>query len=102
MRITVKSVEALEKYQLLVKFSDGVEGVIDLSHLAGAGVFKSWDEGNDFFDVFISEESKAIAWPGDVDIDTYNIYSGITGMEPREFLKGLKHDATHLYFFLVL
>lgn len=96
MRITVKSVKALKKYQLLVKFSDGVEGVIDLSHVAGGGVFKSWDEENNFFNVFLSRESKAITWPGGVDTDTYNVYSGITGVEPKEFLKGLKHDAAHL------
>ncbi len=96
MRILVESVNPLKKYQLLVRFSDGKEGIVDLSHLSNQGVFKSWDEGDHFSRVFISEKSKAITRPGEIDIDTYNVYSAITGLHPNEFLKQQKQDATHL------
>lgn len=96
MRILVDSVRPLKKYQLLVRFNDGKEGIVDLSHLAGEGVFKSCDEEDYFSKVFISEESKAITWPGEIDIDTYNVYSSITGLHPKEFLNQQKQDATHL------
>lgn len=96
MRILVESVKPLKKYQLLVGFNDGKEGIVDLSHLAGEGVFKSWDEEDHFSKVFISEESKAITWPGEIDIDTYNIYSSITGLHPKEFLKQQTQNAPHL------
>ncbi len=96
MRILVESVRPLKKYKLAVTFNNGKEGVVDLSHLAGEGVFKTWDEEDNFSKVFISEESKAITWPGGIDIDTYKIYSTITGLHPKDFLKQQKEDATHL------
>lgn len=96
MRILIESVKPLKKYQLLIKFNDGKEGIINLAHLAGEGVFKAWDEEEHFSKVFISAESKAVTWPGGIDIDTYNIYSSITGLHPKEFLKQQRHDATHL------
>jgi len=96
MRILVETVRPIKKYKLAVTFNDGKEGVVDLSHLAGEGVFKIWDEKNNFSKVFISEESRAITWPGGIDIDTYNIYSTITGLHPKEFLNPQRQDATHL------
>lgn len=33
----------VSNYKLKIKFADGVEGVYDLSSMAGKGVFKSWD-----------------------------------------------------------
>jgi len=95
MRILVESVRPIKNYQLFVRFNDGKEGIADLAHLAGEGVFTSWDEEGNFSKVFISEESKAITWPGGIDIDTYNLYSTITGLHPQEFLKQ-QQDATHL------
>jgi len=34
-------VKVLPNYKLWVKYTDGVEGEIDLSHLVGKGVFSS-------------------------------------------------------------
>jgi hypothetical protein len=34
--------KALEDYRLWLKYSDGTEGAVDLSHLAGKGVFAAW------------------------------------------------------------
>ncbi len=96
MRILVEKVLPIEKYKLAVTFNDGKVGVVDLSHLAGEGVFKTWDEEDNFSKVFISEESKAITWLGGIDIDTYNIYSTISGLHPKEFLKQQRQDATQL------
>ena len=31
-------------YRIWLRYSDGVAGEIDLSHLVGKGVFKIWDE----------------------------------------------------------
>lgn len=38
----IVSVTAFEKYKIFVAFYDGSEGVYDVNHLAGKGVFKSW------------------------------------------------------------
>ncbi len=91
----ITSVKAYEKYKLHVEFNDGTEGVYDVSHLAGKGIFKTWDVDNSFDKVFISQESGAITWPGELDIDTINIYCKIKGVEVKEYLNP-KRYAAHL------
>jgi len=46
-------VKALADYKIWVKYSDGVEGEVDLSHLAGKGVFKVWNDYSAFEKVYI-------------------------------------------------
>ncbi|MCX7839868.1 MAG: DUF2442 domain-containing protein, partial [Anaerolineae bacterium] len=36
-------VKPLENYRIWLKYSDGREGIVDLSHLAGKGVFALWN-----------------------------------------------------------
>ena len=85
MRIKPVFVKAIEKYKIFIRFNDETEGVYDLSNCAGKGVFKTWEEDDNFFKVFISNESKAITWPHEIDIDTYNAYCTIKGISPAEF-----------------
>ncbi|GAB3505690.1 hypothetical protein GCM10027341_37710 [Spirosoma knui] len=66
-------VEAPEKYKLRLRFDDGTQGVIDLSALAGKGVFSAWDDDNLFLHPFISVTG-AIAWNEWLDIDSNNAY----------------------------
>ena len=91
----IKSVTAIGKYKLYVRFSDASEGEYDVSHLAGKGVFKSWDTNNNFSKVFISTESGAITWPGELDIDTINAYCKIKGVEVDEYLNSKQHHAAY-------
>jgi hypothetical protein len=65
---------------LKVHFTDGTQGVYEVSDLSGQGVFKIWDIDNNFFKVFINKESGAISWPGEIDIDTINAYCSIKGI----------------------
>jgi hypothetical protein len=91
----VTSVKPVEKYKLQLQFDDGTEGVYDVSHLAGKGVFKAWDSENIFGEVFISTESGAITWPGELDIDTLNVYCNIKGISVDEYLTPKKSYASH-------
>lgn len=93
--VQIKSVKAIEKYKLNVLFSDGTTGIYDTGHLAGKGVFKAWDIDNTFEKVFISPDSGAITWPGDLDIDSIKVYTGIKGINSDYFLNEQKH-ATYL------
>ncbi len=34
----------LTNYKIWIKFSDNIKGEVDLSHLAGRGVFLKWDD----------------------------------------------------------
>lgn len=51
-------------FKVWLKFLDGVEGTVDLSELAGKGVFEAWNEPGMFDSVFIDPVSHTIAWPG--------------------------------------
>jgi hypothetical protein len=46
-------VKALDSYRLWVKFSDGVEGTVDLWEFAGRGVFALWNDYREFERVHI-------------------------------------------------
>jgi len=88
----ITSVEAITKYKLKVHFTDGAQGIYDVSDLAGNGVFKIWDIDDNFFKVFINKESGAISWPNEIDIDTINAYCTITGISPdKYFNKEMKY-----------
>ena len=67
------SVEAHPSYQLQLQFEDGTSGIIDVSNLAGKGVFKSWDQDNLFFRPYINEMG-TVAWNDFIDIDLLNAY----------------------------
>ena len=75
-------IKALEDYNLWVKYSDGVEGVVDLSYLVGKGVFSLWNDYSAFQKVYIGESSE-IAWNDRIDICPDSIYMKITGKTPR-------------------
>lgn len=82
---TILSVKAIDKYKILVKFNESTEGTYDLSHLAGKGVFKVWDEDDSFIQVYINPESGAITWPGELDIDTITVYCALKNIAVDEF-----------------
>ncbi len=86
---------AIEKHKLYVRFSDASEGEYDVSHLAGKGVFKSWDTENNFSKVSINTEFGAITWPGELDIDTINIYCKIKGLDVDAYLNSKQQHAAY-------
>ena len=79
------SLSVPEKYKISLRFRDGVAGVLDLSDLAGKGVFKTWDSDDNFKKVFVDKESGAVSWPGNLDIDTLNCYLQLSGLTYEEF-----------------
>ncbi len=91
----VISVKAIQKYKIVVQFNDGTEGVCDLSHLAGKGIFSLWEKDNNFSKVFINNESGAITWPGEIDLDTLNIYCKIKGISTDKYLQSQTNHATY-------
>jgi len=81
----VDSVKAVKKYTLHLSFSDGVEGLVDLSHLAGKGVFKQWESGDLFFQVHLDPETNAVVWNEILDLDSNSLYLNIRGLTFEEF-----------------
>lgn len=78
--ISVSDLHPLDHYRLHLRFEDGTEGTLDLSHLAGEGVFVFWNDDENFKKVYIDEVSGAIAWNEAIDIDPLAAYLEIRGM----------------------
>ena len=60
-------VKALNDYSIFVEFSDGMQGIVDLKHLAHKGVFRNWDTNNLFSQVHIDDYG-AITWNEDIEV----------------------------------
>ena len=84
-------VKALPNYRICVKYSDGVQGEVDLSHLAGKGVFKLWNNYSAFEKVYIGSSGQ-IAWSDEIDICPDSIYMKITGKSPEELFTNLRKE----------
>ena len=67
------AVEPREGFRIWVRYEDGLEGEMDLSHLAGKGVFKAWGDREFFEGVHINKEGGCVSWgcpPGsDMELD---------------------------------
>ncbi len=74
----VTQVEPRPDYKLWLKYGDGSEGVVDLRHLVGQGVFSSWTDPSVFKTVRVSDHG-APEWPGGVDLCPDALYMEITG-----------------------
>ena len=88
-------VTAVEKYCIQVHFNDDTQGLYDLAHLAGKGIFKQWDTDNNFSKVFIDNASGAVSWPGSIDLDTLTIYCKVKGITTDNYLETITDHATH-------
>lgn len=78
MLYDVVEVEAREGFRVWVRFEDGLQGEVDLSHLAGKGVFRRWvDNPSEFAQVSVDPESGTIVWPGGLDVAPDRLYSDV-------------------------
>ena len=78
-------VEAKQTYQIWLKYEDGVNGELDLGHLAGKGVFKAWDVPGYFKTVRVTEYG-SIAWgdTDDIELCSDALYMRLTGKPIEE------------------
>ena len=82
-------VRPLDGYRLWIKYSDGVEGIVDLSDLVGKGVFALWNDYREFQRVHIGSSGE-IAWGDQVDLCPDAIYLKITGKQPEDIFPKLR------------
>jgi Protein of unknown function (DUF2442) len=82
-------VKPLEHYRLWLQYSDGVEGVVDLSDLAGHGVFAIWNDYAAFEQVYIGPSGE-IAWSDQVDMCPDAMYLRLTGKRPEDIFPKLR------------
>jgi hypothetical protein len=72
-------VRTLPGYTVWLRFSDGASGEVDLSDLAGKGVFAAWLEPGFFERAYISDAAGTLSWPGELDLDPVVLYCEVTG-----------------------
>ena len=90
----ISEARALENFRLWLRFSDGVEGVADLSDLAGKGVFASWNAPG-FFASVKATDFGAVAWGDEMDLCPDDLYLRVTGKRPEDLFPSLREAATH-------
>jgi len=93
---TLKILEArpLDGYKIWLKFEDGAAGEVDLSHLAGKGVFALWNDYENFKKISV-EDNRRVAWSDEIDIDADSLYMKLTGKTPEELFPALKEEHAH-------
>jgi hypothetical protein len=84
----------LEYFVIRLKFADGVVGEVDLSHLAGKGVFTYWDQYENFRNVSVIN-GRWLEWSEEIDLDADSLYLKLTGKKPEELFPLLKDDPTY-------
>ena len=82
-------VKALPNFQIWLRYDDGAEGNIDLSDLAGRGVFRAWNDRTFFNTVRLSSHG-AIEWGSDIDICPDAMYLRLTGKSPEDLFPNLR------------
>jgi hypothetical protein len=86
-------VRALPNYRIWIRYADGSEGEVDVSHLAGKGVFSLWNEEEAWENVRIAEDG-AIRWTDEVELCPDATYMKLTGQSPDEVFPKLS-STTH-------
>ncbi len=90
----VRQVEALQGYRLKLSFVGGETGEVDLSDLAGRGVFSAWKDYAEFQKVKTGD-SGDLVWPSGVDLCPDALYFRMTGKRPEEEFPSLHLELTH-------
>lgn len=82
-------VEPREGYRIWLRYDDGSSGEVDLSHLAGQGVFAAWNDRAFFESVRVTDYG-AVAWGEDIDLCPDKLYMDLTGKKVEELMPGFR------------
>ena len=85
----IVEVRPSDGYRVWLRFSDGAQGEVDLSDLAGRGVFAAWTDPNVFTAVRV-EDGDGIEWPGEIDMCPDALYLRLTGKAVEGIFPSLK------------
>ena len=90
----INNVKVLEHYQLELKFDDGTRGVVDLSDLAGDGIFSRWEDYEEFRKVKIGNTGELV-WGDKIDLCPDSLYLEVTGKKPEDIFPNLKRKLVY-------
>lgn len=71
-------VEPRDGYSIWLRYDDGAAGVVDLSDIAGRGVFGAWKDRSLFEAVHLPPH-RGVSWPGELDLCADMLYMRLTG-----------------------
>ena len=83
------AVETRGGYRIWLRYSDGVAGEIDLSHLTGRGVFAAWDDRT-FFEAVRLEDHGAVAWGEELELCPDALYMQLVGKSVAEVMPRIR------------
>ena len=90
----INHVEVLKGYKLRLTFADGTEGAVDLSDLAGKGVFALWNDRSGYEDVRVGDRGE-LRWGDQIDLCPDALFLRLTGKEPEDIFPNLGRGAIH-------
>lgn len=90
----VKTVRVLDGYRLLLVFDDGRTGVVDLSHLAGKGVFALWTDRSAFESVRIGPSGERV-WADTIDLCPDALYLKATDQKVEALFPSALPEPAH-------
>ncbi len=85
------NVKALQAYRLELTFDDGTSGTVDVSHLAGKGVFACWSDPAVFAQVRVGSSGELV-WADQADLCPDALYLKVTGKKPEELIAALRGE----------
>lgn len=87
--IEAVDVEPRTGYRIWIRYSDGASGEVDLSDMAGRGVFKVWLDRVFFEKVHVSGHG-SIAWSDDIELCADAVYLKLTGKSAEDLFLVLR------------
>ena len=92
MMLQPVKIEAREGYRIWLRYADGAAGEVDLSDIAGRGVFAVWNDRARFESVRIGP-SREITWGGDAELCPDALYLRLAGKALADVMPGARADA---------
>ena len=80
-------VEARDGRRIWLRYSDGSTGEVDLSDVAGRGVFRAWDAPGVFEGVHVAPHG-AVAWNDEIELCADALYLELTGKAAADLFPG--------------
>ena len=86
-------VSARPCFKVWVRYDDGSEGEVDLSDLAGRGVFAAWNNPVFFESVLVGPQGQ-LSWGNDIELCPDATYMRLTSKTPEEVFPALSKAET--------
>ena len=81
--LKITSAKSCAGHKIWLRYSDGVEEEVDLSHLVGKGVFSAWKD-KQAFQNFRVKNGRVVVWTDEIDLCADSLYLEITGKTPED------------------